>query len=270
MAKSALVYLGGLWMSLGHELLHGHPTKWNLVNTVVGSVPLALWIPFLRYKRLHIVHHRADLTDPVDDPESFYVPPATWQRAGSLRRRWWLLLRTAPGRLTLGVVRGIPRFWWREIRQWGDRSVLGPWLLHLALATAFGWWLFGMVGMSPWLYVPAFVLGGSACTQLRSFVEHCAVPTGTRSAVVKAGPVMSLLFLHNNLHHTHHAVPDLAWYRIPAAHRELGSDAIAAAGAGLYEGGYLEVLRRFAFHAFCQPDHPLSPGARPYGSRGIT
>jgi fatty acid desaturase len=117
------------------------------------------------------------------------------------------------------------------------------------------------------MYVLAFCLGGSACTHLRSFVEHNAVAVGTRSAVVKAGPVMSLLFLNNNLHHTHHAEPDVAWYRIPERHRELGSDAIAAAGAGLYTGGYLEVVRRHLVHPYGQPEHPLSPGARSAGSR---
>jgi len=144
-----------------------------------------------------------------------------------------------------------------------------PWALHIAASVALGWWLFGVVGVNPWVYVLGFSLGGSACTQLRSFVEHAAVAEGTRCAVVKASPPMALLYLNNNLHHTHHAVPDLEWYKIPAMHRALGSDALADAGAGLYSGGYLEVVRTYFLHPFCQPDHPLSPGARPYGSRGI-
>ena len=81
---------------------------------------------------------------------------------------------------------------------------------------------------------------------------------------------MALLYLNNNLHHTHHAVPQLAWYKLPALHREMGSDAEADRGAGLYSGGYLEVVRTYFFTPFCQPDHPLSPGARPHGSRGIS
>ena len=80
--------------------------------------------------------------------------------------------------------------------------------------------------------------------------ENCGPPS-------KAGPVTSLLFLNNNLHHTHHARPDLAWYLIPAAHSELGSDALAAAGAGLYEGGYLQVLRMYLVRPFHQPVSPL-------------
>lgn len=253
-----MVYLGGLWMSFGHEVLHGHPTRWDAVNSAIGWLPLSLWIPFGRYKYWHKVHHLSDLTDPIEDPESFYIPPAEWASRSPLGRVWTQVLRTVPGRLTLGTLRGIPRFWWREAKCLGERRILTQWFVHAALSIALGWWLFAVVDMPVVEYVGAFCLGGSACTNLRSFLEHRAVADGTRSAVVKAGPVMSLLYLNNNLHHTHHAMPDLAWYRIPAAHRRLGSDAIAAQGAGLYEGGYLEVVRRHFFRPFDQPDHPLS------------
>lgn len=253
-----LVFLGGLWMSFGHELLHGHPTRWNAVNSGLGWIPLSLWIPFGRYKYWHKVHHFADLTDPIEDPESFYLPPSVWDARSRAGRVWTLVLRTVPGRLTLGTLRGIPRFWWREAKCLGERRILSQWFVHAVLSAALCWWLFAVVEMPVLEYVVAFCLGGSACTNLRSFLEHRAVADGTRSAVVKAGPVMSLLYLNNNLHHTHHALPDLAWYRIPAAHREMGSDALAAQGAGLYEGGYLEVVRRHFFRPFDQPDHPLS------------
>ena len=266
---AVLVYLGGWWMSIGHELLHGHPTKWTWVNSAIGFLPLSLWVPFTRYKSFHIAHHRSDLTDPEDDPESFYVDPALWQRAGKARRVYLIFLRTTVGRLTIGVPRGILRYWWREVRLVPTGGVIKQWVPHLVASGLLAWWLFGVVGVNVWLYVLAFCLGGAACTQLRSFVEHAAMSTGTRSAVVKAGPAMSLLFLNNNLHHTHHSAPDLAWYRLPAQHSEMGSDEIAAEGAGLYEGGYLEVMRTYLLKPFCQPDHPLSPGARPYGARGI-
>ena len=264
-----LVYLGGLWLSIGHELLHGHPTPWNWVNTVVGFPPLSFWIPFGRYKTLHIKHHQSNLTDPFDDPESTYISPDDWRTIGAMRRRYLLLLRTTPGRLTIGVPRSIVRFWIRDIRLMRtDRAIRRQWAVHIVAAVAFGWWLFGVVGMSPWVYGFGFVLGGAACSSLRSFVEHCAVPDGTRSAVVKAGPATSLLFLNINLHHTHHALPDVVWYRIPAEHRAMGSDDIAREGAGFY-ASYFEVLRAYFTTPFCQPDHPRSPGARPYGARGI-
>lgn len=264
-----LVPLGGLWMSLGHELLHGHPTRWGWLNTTIGSIPLSLWLPFRRYKALHIKHHMSDLTYPEDDPESFYVPPPSWHQASPWRRRYFLFMRTIPGRLTVGVPRGIVRFWRREIGLMPGGEIVGAWASHLVASAVLCWLLFGVVGFNPAVYIVGFCLGGASCTQLRSFVEHAAVADGTRSAVVKASPPIALLFLNNNLHHTHHAVPQLAWYKIPALHREMGSDVLADAGAGLYSGGYLEVVRTYFFTPFCQPDHPLSPGARPYGSRGI-
>lgn len=265
---AALVYLGGLWLSTKHEILHGHPTRWTWVNTVLGSAPLSLWIPYGRYKASHIQHHRSNLTDPFDDPESTYLDPPKWQQAGPLRRRYLLFLRTTPGRFTVGVPRTVLRFWWADLHRLGQRDVRRAWLVHLVLVVPFAWWLFGVVHMGLWVYLFGFVLGGVAVSVLRSFVEHCATPYGTRSAVVKAGPVTSLLLMNVNLHHTHHAEPDVPWYRVPALHRAMGSDEIAAQGAGYYRN-YVEVLRTYFFTPFCQPDHPLSPGARPYGSRGL-
>jgi fatty acid desaturase len=79
----------------------------------------------------------------------------------------------------------------------------------------------------------------------------------TRCAVVRSGRFFGLLFLNNNLHHTHHALPGAAWFRLPRLTREMGAEAIAADGAGLYRG-YLEVFRRFAIRPFCQPVDPLA------------
>jgi fatty acid desaturase len=264
-----LVYLGGLSLSIGHELLHGHPTPWAWVNTSVGTIPLSMWIPFGRYKASHIQHHRSNLTDPFDDPESTYLAPPRWQGASGMQRRYMIFLRTTPGRFSIGVPRTLVKFWWRDLQHLRDPKVWRPWLIHIPLTALLAWWLFGVVHYNPSLYLFGFVLGGAACSVMRSFVEHCAVPSGTRSAVVLAGPVTSLLLLNINLHHTHHTQPDVEWYRIPAIHREMGSNEIAAEGAGFYKS-YFEVLRTYFFMPFCQPDHPLSPGARPYGSRGLT
>jgi fatty acid desaturase len=143
------------------------------------------------------------------------------------------------------------------------------WAAHIGAAVVLGWWLFVVVGVPVWEYLVGFVVMGQSFTLLRSFVEHCAVSEGTRSAVVKAGPVMSLMFLNNNLHHTHHAQPSTPWYLLPELHRSMDSDQSAAGGAGLYTHGYLEVARRNFLKPFCQPDHPLSPGARPFGARGL-
>lgn len=265
----ALTYLGGLWMSLGHELLHGHPTRFTWCNTAIGFVPLTFWIPFARYKATHVQHHYADLTDPLGDPESSYFLPDIWRSAGSLRRRYLLLLRTAVGRFTIGVPRALLLFWRSEVVEMRRSSLIRrQWLVHLVATVLTAWLLFGVWQVPVLTYVFGFVLGGAACTMLRSFVEHRAVATGSRSAVVTAGPVMSLLYLNNNLHHAHHARPDLPWYEMPRIARELHSADEAASGAGLYRS-YTQVLRMYLVRPFCQPDHPLSAGARPFGARGL-
>jgi fatty acid desaturase len=256
----ALTLLGGLWMSLGHELLHGHPTRWNAVNTAIGFLPLSLWIPFARYKATHIQHHHCDLTDPFDDPESSYTDPAVWAAAGRAKRAYLTFLRTAVGRFTIGVPRTVLRYWASDARRFtAEPTIAVQWIVHLAAALVLGWLLFGVWHVPVLTYVFGFVLGGVACTMLRSFAEHRAVTEGSRSAVVTAGPAMSLLFLNNNLHHAHHARPNLPWYEMPRVARELHSTDAAANGAGLYRS-YLEVLRRYAVTPFDRAEHPLTAG----------
>jgi fatty acid desaturase len=136
-----------------------------------------------------------------------------------------------------------------------DSRLRTVWLGHLVSAAATIWLVCGLGGVPVWMFVIGFGYFGLGLTYVRSFVEHLAVESGTRSAVVRANPFWGLLFLNNNLHHTHHAEPDAAWYRLPALHRELGSDDLAAAGAGLYHG-YLEVFRRHLVRPFSQPLHP--------------
>jgi fatty acid desaturase len=256
----ALTLLGGLWMSLGHELLHGHPTRWNAVNTMIGFIPLSLWIPFARYKSTHIQHHHCDLTDPFDDPESSYTDPVAWAEAGRVKRTYLTVLRTSVGRFTIGVPRTVLRYWASDARRFATEPMIAvQWIAHLAATVVLGWLLFGVWHVPVLTYVFGFVLGGAACTMLRSFAEHRAVADGSRSAVVTAGPGMSLLFLNNNLHHAHHARPNVPWYDVPSVARELNSVDAAAHGAGLYRS-YIEVLCRYAVTPFDRAEHPLTAG----------
>ena len=60
--------------SLQHEFLHGHPTSSQTLNTLLIWFPMGLWMPFTIYRDSHIAHHRCErLTDPLQDPESFYL-----------------------------------------------------------------------------------------------------------------------------------------------------------------------------------------------------
>ena len=70
-----------LYSSLQHEILHGHPTGAEPVNTLFVVAPIGLFIPFHRFRDLHLAHHQNEnLTDPFDDPESYYVHPDRWRR----------------------------------------------------------------------------------------------------------------------------------------------------------------------------------------------
>ena len=52
------------------------------------------------------------------------------------------------GRLTIGVPRGILRYWWSELRRMSEPVVAAQWLVHLVLSELLRRWLFGVVGTS--------------------------------------------------------------------------------------------------------------------------
>ena len=76
-----LIPLVTLWLSVQHELLHGHPTRSLLLNKLLGYAPFAVWYPYTLYRDSHLLHHNdEDLTLPGIDPEPVAV------RGGSLHR----------------------------------------------------------------------------------------------------------------------------------------------------------------------------------------
>src|SRR3546814_8485290 len=99
-------------------------------------------------------------------------------------------------------------------------------------------------GLPLWQYLLLFVYPGIALSLVRSFLEHQARPeVSERSVIVESGPLMSLLFLNNNLHLVHHDKPGLPWYRIPAFYRQR-RDLFLASNDGYHFKGYREVFRR--------------------------
>ncbi len=257
---AALALIGAWYNSLQHEVVHGHPTPWSSVNTALASVPLGLVVPFSSYRTAHLAHHRTlSLTHPVDDPESFYVTADTWQRAGRPRRAGLVVLNTLAGRLVLGPPVVAIRWWWQRRHTLFSVPGVASTVGHLT-AVAVVLFVVDAADLSLGLYVAGVVWGGGALTLLRSFAEHRAVDGETRSAVVRSNVVFSLLYLNNNLHHTHHARPRLAWYSLPRARDELGSEEIAARGAGSYRG-YADIARRYLLRPI---DHPApAPIAAP-------
>jgi fatty acid desaturase len=254
--------LAAWYGSLQHEVIHGHPTPWGRVNVALVAAPLTLVVPFATYRDLHLAHHRTPaLTHPALDPESYYASADDWARWGPVRRTGFSVLRTLAGRMVLGPFVAAGRCWADLVRD--ARTAHGVWRLaaHVTAAAAVMAVVI-MAGVPPLLYIAGVAWGGGALTLLRSFAEHRWSAEGSRSAVVRSGPVISLLFLNNNLHFTHHERPGEPWYRLPAAHRAINGDAQAAAGAGLY-ASYVELARRYAFRSFDQCVIPSD------GSRGV-
>ena len=253
--------LAAWYGSLQHEVIHGHPTPWGRVNVALVATPLTLVVPFSTYRDLHLAHHRTPaLTDPALDPESYYVSADDWARWGPVRRAGFSVLRTLAGRMVLGPFVAAARTWIGLVQD--ARTTRGAWRLAVHVtAVAAVLAVVIVAGVPPLLYIAGVAWLGGALTLLRSFAEHRWSAEGSRSAVVRSGPVMSLLFLNNNLHFTHHERPGEPWYRLPAVHRAIDGDAQAAAGAGLY-ATYVELARRYAFRSFDQPVVPTTAVSR--------
>ncbi len=260
LALPAAAWLIAWHNSLQHEAVHGHPTGRPRLDALIAGIPLGLWLPFSIYRASHLAHHgTAFLTDPFDDPESYYVDGGSWRRMSRVRRWPLVAMQTVAGRLLLGPPVVVLRLIAVEARlvARGDRARLRIWALHAVQCAAVLTWVISVSGIPLWLYLVAFVYPGLALTLLRSFIEHR--PAGEqvrRSALVEAGPVLSLLYLNNNLHALHHAAPQIAWYQLPGIYRETRGALIRRNGGFRYSG-YLEVLRRFGLRA---KDSPVAPG----------
>ena len=253
--------LGG-WLlawhgSLQHEAVHGHPTRSAWLNSLVAGPPLALWLPFPIYRESHLAHHRAaELTCPSSDPESYYIAPDQWARlprAGRLLRR---ALHTAAGRLLVGPFVMVWRLAAAEVRRLREPRRAAIWLVHAAAVAAVLTWVVAVCRIPLEAYLGLFVYPGLELTLLRSFTEHRpAASPDHRTALVEAGPILSLLYLHNNLHLVHHLWPQLPWYELPRRYRAERAALLVQNGRFAF-AGYLEVLRRYAVRGKDSPVHP--------------
>ena len=235
-------------MNLQHEIIHGHPTPWRRVNEAIGVWPLSLWLPFSLYRSTHLRHHQdANLTDPFEDPESYYFTSAGWRDLGPFGRAFAAAQATLLGRLVLGPCWMIGRFvtdLFRDARRGkGDaRSALFRHLLECIPVLA---WVIVLCGMPLWVYVACFVYPGMSLAMVRSFAEHRAAPEAEkRTAIVENARILGPLFLFNNLHVAHHMRGGLPWYQIPKFYR-LNRSALIARNGGLVYDSYFDVARRY-------------------------
>lgn len=263
-----------LQASMQHEFIHGHPTRWRRLNRAIAAVPLSLWLPFESYRRSHLVHHRDEsLTDPFDDPESYYWSADAWARLGPLGRGVVRFQTTLFGRMTLGPGWIVLRFLLGEARavRRGARGGRCIWARHAAAAAGVAAWTFGVCGVDPAFYLYAAVYPSTSLLLLRSFAEHRAAEgIGERTAIVENAPVLGFLFLFNNLHAAHHERPLVPWYALPRLYRD-ERDRLVAANRGLVYDGYRDVARRFLFVPHDIALHPahrdatVQPASTPRG-----
>lgn len=259
-----------LQSSLMHEAAHGHPTRKAWLNELLVGLPVGLIYPFRRFKAHHLRHHADErLTDPFDDPESYYQ--ALWQHE---RMPAWLqaLLKvnnTMAGRFVIGPWLGTIGFLAEEgkLLRRGDLAVRRAWLHHAAgLAVALP--LIAASNMPFWLYIVGPVWLGQALISVRTFAEHqwSERPDG-RTLIVERSP-FALLFLNNNLHLVHHKNPTVAWYRLPRLFRERRDEWIRMNGGYVFPN-YWALFKAFAFRVKEPVAHPFLRRA-PEAGRAFT
>jgi fatty acid desaturase len=260
--------LGAVWLtwhgSLQHETIHDHPTSSRRLNSRLASPPLSLWIPYRIYRATHLQHHRhggRHLTEVSRDPESFFLPPGTLLRSGSLRCAVYLANCTLAGRLLFGPALAVFRFWAAETRKVlaGDRRCRIIWARHAIAVAMVLLWTAGVCHIPVAVYVMLIVYPSISLSHLRSFAEHRADPEPSlRTMAVEAHPLWALIFLNNNLHIAHHAHPKLPWHQLPQAWRQMRDFPI---GSGLvFHRGYRQVVDNYLFRPVISVEHPGKDG----------
>ncbi|APE45461.1 fatty acid desaturase [Sulfitobacter alexandrii] len=250
-----------LHSSLSHEILHGGPFRSARAATVLGLFQPGLFVPYLRFKTLHLAHHHdSRLTDPYDDPESNYLDPDLWDTLPRWHRAVLRWNNTLSGRMLVGPLIGTAAFLRDEIRRIrsGEPDVALHWALHLpgVVATLV---VVTVAPLSVWTYLAA-CYGALSVLKIRTFLEHQAhARASARTAVVEDRGLLALLFLNNNFHVVHHMHPQVPWYRLPAVYAAR-RDKFLRRNQGYVFRSYAEVFRRYLFVAKDPVAHPLWRG----------
>lgn len=248
-----------LHSSLQHEMLHGHPTRSLLLNHLLGSPALSLWIPYERFRATHLKHHvNARLTDPFEDPETNYWTPETFAQLSAPMQFMLRVDATLAGRVLVGSWFRILRFLRAEAAAVlrGEPGLRAVWLEHLLWCAPVVIWITVVCGMPLWLYVLTMVIPGNAILLIRSYAEHRALDAvPERTAIVENSTLLGPLFLYNNLHALHHESPALPWYRYLSRYRSERARLLAENG-GLVYNGYADLARRYLFWPHDDLVHP--------------
>ena len=252
------------YMSLQHELVHGHPTRHLAFNRWLGLAPLTVWYPYDVYRDSHLAHHRDELlTLPGTDPESNYLHAEAFAKLPAPLRAIYWASRTFLGRFALGpalAIGGLLRDVIFSGATWRNPASRFTWLQHLALLALLLWALHAWAGVSPWVFLFGVAYPALGLAMLRSFYEHRPAATPSERIVInEAAWPWRMLYLNNNYHSVHHDHPGLPWYQIPAAFRA-DRDGYLTRNGGFHLQGYAPLLFR---HGLKPIDSPVFPARGP-------
>ncbi len=272
LATALLALPIALHSSLQHEAIHRHPTRSAAWNEALVFLPLGLLIPYRRYRDTHLAHHvDFRITDPHDDPESFYWAAADHQRLPPALRLLLAWNATLAGRIVIGPAIATVRFLLSEarlglgLRGSAARAWREAWARH-ALGLMVVLAVVHVVFAMPLLAYLGAVYLAMALLALRGFAEHRWAEAVDARTVIIERSWLGWLFLHNNLHLVHHKQPHLPWYVLPEAYRARRAEWLAL-NAGYVFPNYRAMLAAFALRA---KEPVIHPAPAPTGSPGQT
>ncbi|MEM9277789.1 MAG: fatty acid desaturase [Pseudomonadota bacterium] len=254
----ALALATTLFLSILHETVHGHPTPDAMLNRMLVALPIGWLFPYERFRDTHLQHHdTGELTDPLDDPESWYVYAREWETLGPVLKVILTFNNTLAGRMLIGPAITLIRFLQAEISIFAKtreiRSyLLGAWSLHIFLCALLIVFIANFGSQPLWAYVAGAYLGFSVLL-IRTFLEHQSAENFLERTVVieKCCPV-AFLFLFNNLHALHHEKPGIPWYRLPGEFRKHRERLLASNNYYVYRS-YGDVFAKY----FLRPKEPV-------------
>jgi len=253
--------------SMCHELIHDHPTRITGLNSLLGSIPLSLFLPYAIYRESHLIHHHDEnITLPGKDPESYYCSAREYRRKSKAGKAFVWINMTVAGRLLFNPmveITGLGKQAVNAVKS-GDAEALKVWAIHI-VSVALLLLLIVQYFQVPWWHYLLIAYFANSLTRIRSFYEHRArTAVSERTVLMEPSLFFRLLFLNLNYHLAHHEHPSIPWYRLGDYYREHRVDLISRSGDFFYTG-YRHWLLGFLFRPVDSPIHPFYESAHKPG-----
>ncbi|KAB7615474.1 fatty acid desaturase [Amylibacter sp. SFDW26] len=248
-----------LHSSLQHETLHIIEPKSKLLGQSLVFPAIGFFIPYIRFRDTHLAHHVNEyLTDPYDDPESYYLCKTIWATQPRWVQKVLTFNNTLIGRILIGPCIGQIAFMHQDFKAIlkGDTSILKAWLIHAISVACVLWGLLTYTTIGMGTYILACYCGLSIL-KIRTYLEHRAHENmNDRSVIIEDRGLLSFLFLNNNYHAAHHAQPQIPWYNLPLFFNENRSKFINKKHNYSYPN-YKTIFSKYMFQAKETVPHPL-------------